>query len=272
MPRLDGRGSLNGERVDLPSPSLLSTGRPQRARDVRRGAPLRRLSLAMGRLDDMDVLREVRRGPIPARVARRDKLLALREEALALVEARDLARPRAVWRIVQLDGEPGQAGLLRLDGREIEAPWLMPASGRLTAVACAVATIGAGVDEQVSTLFAERRASLAMALDGVGNELLFALSRRVQDRLLADARRRGLTVAGELRAGDPGLGLHAQRTVLELAGAAEIGVSVTRTMMMSPNKSTSIVQGVGLELPAQTWSRCDSCRSRERCTLAREPA
>ena len=55
------------------------------------------------------------------------------------------------------------------------------------------------------------------------------------------------------------------RTVDEL-------ITLTRTMMMTPAKSTSIVQGVGQSLPVQAWSRCDSCRSRARCTLARATA
>ena len=72
-------------------------------------------------------------------------------------------------------------------------------------------------------------------------------------------------LTGELRAGDPGLALKAQQVVLYLAGAEQIGVRLTSTLMMNPTKSTSIVQGVGLDLPPQAWSRCDSCRSRERC-------
>lgn len=228
--------------------------------------------LSQGLLDSVDVVREVRLGRIPPQVARREKLVALREEALAMVEQVGLVQPRGSWRIVPLEGAPGQTGRLCLEGREIEAPWLVPASGQLTAVVCAVATLGPGIDEHVSALFAERRASLAVALDSVGNELLFALSRKLQDRLWADARKQGLSVAGELRAGDPGLQLQAQRTVLALAGADRIGLTLTHTMMMNPTKSTSIVQGVGFELPPQQWSRCDTCRSRERCNLAKETA
>ncbi len=54
--------------------------------------------------------------------------------------------------------------------------------------------------------------------------------------------------------------------------AADIGVALTSTLMMNPAKSTSIVQGVGLALPAQSWSRCDHCRSRERCNLVKNAA
>ena len=78
-------------------------------------------------------------------------------------------------------------------------------------------------------------------------------------------------MAGELRAGDPGLQLQAQHTVLQLAGAADIGVALTRTLMMNPTKSTSIVQGVGLALPVQT-GRAVITRSRERCNLVKNAA
>lgn len=221
---------------------------------------------------DVDVLREVASGAVPPVMARRDRLAALREEALALVREQQLLDTRASWRIVSLDAEPGEAGGLTLDGRRIEAPWLLPATGRLTGVLCGVATIGDRLEVQVRALFAQRRAALAVALDGVGNELLFALSRRMQDRMLADARKRGLCVSGELHAGDPGLQLQAQHVVLDLAGAQDIGVSLSPTLMMHPAKSTSIVQGVGVDLPAQRWSRCDSCRSRPRCMLAQHAA
>lgn len=222
----------------------------------------------MGRLANIDLVRDVRAGRPPRAAAQRPRVAALRDAALALAEAEALAQPRAAWRIAALDGAPGATGTLCVDGRPLDAPWLVPASGRLTAVACAVCTIGAALETRVGALFAERRVALAVALDSVGNELLFALSRRTQDGMLADARRRGLTVAGELRAGDSGLALHAQRAVLEIAGAPDIGVGLTPTMMMRPTKSTSIVQGVGIALPAQNWSRCDDCRSRARCSLA----
>jgi hypothetical protein len=117
----------------------------------------------------------------------------------------------------------------------------------------------------VSKLFEQRRASLAMALDELGNELLFDISRRAQDRIQAEAARSGLSMSGELRAGDPGLALVAQGAVLRLADAASIDINLSEGFLMHPLKSTSMVMGVGLDLPASSWSRCDSCRSRDKC-------
>ncbi|ODU11246.1 MAG: hypothetical protein ABS84_00400 [Rubrivivax sp. SCN 71-131] len=226
----------------------------------------------MGLLSDIDLVRELRRSPPPRAAALRPRLAALRDEALALVQSEALATPRAIWRFAALDAAPDVEGTLRIEGRRLDAPRLVPVSGRLTAVACAVCTLGPALERRVALLFAERRASLAVALDGVGNELLFALSRRTQDRMLAQARRQRLSVAGELRAGDPGLALQAQRTVLDLAGAWAIGVELTSALMMHPVKSTSVLQGVGVDLPRQAWSRCDECRSRARCALVAEAA
>lgn len=223
-------------------------------------------------LQRADVLKDVAAGPVPAAIARRERLVELRRQALALVRDEGLLAARASWRIAALRSEPGATGWLELDGGRLQAPRLVPASGQLTGVACAAATLGDAIERRIASFFAERRASLAVALDAVANELLFALSRRVQDRILAAARKRGLCVAGELRAGDPGLALDAQRTVLALAGAERLGVRLSSALMMSPTKATSFVQGVGLDLPHEAWSRCDACRFRERCALVTDPA
>ena len=159
------------------------------------------------------------------------------------------------------------AELLCAGGETLFAPWLLPASGQLTAIACAVCTLGPLLEKRVSELFAERRASLALALDGLGNELLFAISRRAQDRMQADVARRGLSMAGELRAGDPGLALDAQGAVLRLAQAETIGVELKPGHLMQPMKSTSMVLGVGIDLPAVHWSRCDTCPTRDKCAV-----
>jgi hypothetical protein len=92
----------------------------------------------------------------------------------------------------------------------------------------------------------------------------------LQDRMLADARQQGLSMAGELRSGDPGLALETQRTVVRLADAQAIGIRLSAASMMYPVKSTSMVQGVGLALPAARWSRCDTCPNKARCKVAQD--
>ena len=191
----------------------------------------------------------------------------MRREAIALVERDRLVVAAYSYRIVPLESAAG--GVLVAGGERLEAPRLVPPSGELTALACGAATLGAALERRASALFAERSVSLALALDALGNELLFALTRRVQDRMLAEAKREGLTMAGELRAGDPGLALDAQAALLRLAQAERIGIVLSRGSMMQPLKSVSMLLGVGVALPKARWSRCDACPSRERCAVAR---
>lgn len=217
-----------------------------------------------------DVLREVARAQMrggrssPARER-------LRSQALALAADEALVDAAFAWQIVPIDGEPSDT--LQAGGESLHAPKLLPPSGALTALGCAVCTLGNRLEHRVRALFTERRASLAVALDELGNELLFAVARRAQDRLQAEVDRRGWSMAGELRPGDPGLALEAQPAVLRLAGADAIGVGTTPQLLMQPAKSTSMLLGIGVDLPPARWSRCDECPRRKGCrAAARAPA
>ena len=190
----------------------------------------------------------------------------LRETACNLIAQEKLLAPAFSFRVVDLDMPAAE--ILGVGGERFYAPRLLPASGTLTALACGVATIGPRLEQRVGLLFMERRISLALALDELGNELLFAAVRGLQDRILVGTRKRGLAVAGELRPGDPGLALAAQGTVLRLAQAETIGVTMTLGKVLHPLKSSSFVLGVGVDLPPAGWSRCDDCRSRPTCKLA----
>ena len=110
--------------------------------------------------------------------------------------------------------------------------------------------------------------SLALALDKLGNELLFALSRRVQDRIVIAARKARFDGwPANCAPGDPGLPLRsAERRACVSPAPAPIGVSVTPGQVLHPLKSMSMVLGIGIDLPPARWSRCDDCPSAPQCT------
>ncbi len=194
----------------------------------------------------------------------------MRKQAVALATAENLVDAAWSYRLVPLSQPVAET--LHLEGETLHAPWLIPASGQLTGLACGVCTVGPALEARVSTLFAEKRASLALALDELGNELLFASSRLLQDRMLIEARRERLSLCGELHPGDPGLGLDAHAAILRLAQAQTIGITLRYGHTLFPLKSSSVVMGVGIDLPKATWSRCDHCPSRSRCKLAQREA
>jgi len=193
-----------------------------------------------------------------------------RYEAYELAIRDELVAPALRFTIVDL--EQPAAATLHAGGMHLHAPRLLPEAGELTALACGVATIGARLERRVTALCAARAVSLALALDELGNRCLYLLSRRLQDRMLAAAHKRGLVLSGELRPGDPGLDLEAQATVLGLANGAAIGVTLTDGLLLRPLKSVSMVLGAGLDLPPAVWSRCDDCRSRPTCKYVARPA
>ncbi len=102
-----------------------------------------------------------------------------RSQALELIDQEGLLNATWRWSIVPLDAAPAET--LRAGGEAFHAPWLLPKTGELTALALAVCTIGPALETRVRGLFTGRRPSLALALDALGNDVLFAVSRRAQD-------------------------------------------------------------------------------------------
>lgn len=191
----------------------------------------------------------------------------IRQKALAILRQEDLLEPAYCYRIVPLERIEGANFFV--EGEILHAPSLFPESGELTALAFGVITLGDRLEARISDLFRQRKASLAVALDDMANELMMGLSRRVEDRLMADVLRQRLTMAGELHAGDPGLDLAAQASVARLARGESIGVRLHNGHLLTPIKSGSVVFGVGRNLPVANWSRCDRCPSKAKCKFAR---
>jgi hypothetical protein len=192
----------------------------------------------------------------------------LRERAIDLIHAEKLLEASYSYNIVPLD-RPAEGACLRVGGETLEAPRLLPESGELTALGCGVYTLGPRLEARISELFHQRQAALAVVLDDIALELLFAMGRRIQDRMLSECYRKRLSMGAELHAGDPGLELDAQAAVLRMAEAEKIGVGLHRGQLITPLKSGSVVFAVGRDLPEVAWSRCDTCPSKGRCNFGR---
>ena len=90
-----------------------------------------------------------------------------RAEAIAIARAQGLGRAHMTYAIVALDAPA--ADILRAGGEAFHAPRMLPETGELTALAFGVCTIGPALVEKVRALFAERKMSLALALDTLGS-------------------------------------------------------------------------------------------------------
>jgi hypothetical protein len=217
----------------------------------------------------VDLKRELANGPLEGLSPASARL---REQAEAMIRDERLLEASYSYNIVPLE-QTAEGPRLRAGGETIEAQRLLPESGELTALGCGVYTLGERFESRVSELFKQRRAALAVVLDEIGIELLFAMGRRVQDRMLSECYRKRLSMGAELHAGDPGLELDAQAVVLRLAEAETIGVGLHKGQLITPLKSGSVVFAVGRDLPEVAWSRCDTCPSKDKCNFGRrQPA
>jgi hypothetical protein len=191
--------------------------------------------------------------------------LKARQESLSLIVSESLVAPKCSFRNIasrELRGTPAE--LLLGDGA-LQTPGV-EAVGGLTGVTAVACTLGPALEQRVSALCAERKLSLALALDELGNELLIYTVRLAARKVRDEARRLGLSTGDMLTPGGRGLPLDQQAEVVGLAGGEQIGITVTQKGMLLPVKSRSTLVSVGKDLTEKPWRRrCDTCSSREQC-------
>jgi hypothetical protein len=187
-----------------------------------------------------------------------------RGEAVAMIEKEMLAAPAFTYRTLPVREVHGE--LLDFGDALLRAPGLEPFSSQLTAVTAVVCTLGPALEARISALCAGRKLSLALALDEVGNELLFYTVRHVTLLIRGETRRRGLSAGATFSPGCRDLPLDQQAGVIAMAGGERLGITVTEKGMLFPVKSRSLVVGIGMGLSAPPLHRrCDTCSSRDTC-------
>lgn len=210
-----------------------------------------------------DLLRELElnppRGLSPVRSRQRNK-------AITLIGEESLLDAAHSFNTFQLQGIEGD-GRLSVCGESLPALAQVLTQGELSALGCGVCTLGPRLEARVRELIAERRTALALALDYAGNELLYALGRRLHELILASTQSLGFSgQEWEFMGEDFGLDLPAQAAILRLAGAAEIGVNLHHSNLLLPLKSTLVIFVVGRNLLKFHRPHCKRCTLHERCT------
>jgi hypothetical protein len=178
-----------------------------------------------------------------------------------LVEARSLLEARGAW----LPFAAERCGALGL--RTLEAEGL----------ALGLVTIGPALEERVAALQGEGRLTEALLLDACGSAAAEEAADLLSASLLGAL---GHAPEGGAAAGSPGCrvspgygdwDLEHQPALLELLGAAALGVSLSPGLMMTPRKSISFAMWLGArERPAEGLAGCRACGLR-RCRYLSHP-
>lgn len=194
------------------------------------------------------------------------RLSALLSGVLKEIERDRLIAPALCYEVVAV--AKTSAGTITLDGGErLHAPLLAHRMARASHLLFGVATIGGAMAKTVRQCFTGGKNVKAILLEELANAALFETANRLQS--LADERASdmGSSSSGPMSPGDvDGFGLDQQATVVTLAGAEKIGVTLTGSGQMNPVHSLSVVIGLGKSM--RKWTKmddCKTCRSRETC-------
>ena len=140
----------------------------------------------------------------------------------------------------------------------LSGPLIAQHLARSQMVIVMVCTIGTTLDDTVSSLF-KVDPVVAVALDGVGSAAVELLAIQACNYFEAEAKEQGLKTSMPLTPGMVGWPVEeGQPQIFTLVDSDLIQVSLTESCMMVPNKSLSMVLGLGRELSA-TGSSCDYC-------------
>jgi hypothetical protein len=125
-------------------------------------------------------------------------------------------------------------------------------------------TIGRELDETVSSLFRSDPLG-AIALDGMGSAAVENLGIQACNYFEAQANTDGFNTSMPLNPGMVGWPVEeGQLQIFTLLDSEKIHVSLTESCMMVPNKSLSMVLGIGKELSSM-GSSCDYCSLKGVC-------
>lgn len=204
------------------------------------------------------VLRRLESGP---RERLRPEFMTLVKELLAFVEECHLLKPAMAYRLLPFEDVFPDASRLK----EIKklrgslASLVLPAARELALV---VATIGLALEEKVSE-YASRKAILkALILDGIGSAALDTLTLEALHIISGNIAPRDFKASSPLSPGMPGIPLSDQRHLFDLVPVEEIGVRLNASQLMIPQKSVSMIIGLGPDMP--TWTLAEVCA---RCSL-----
>ena len=186
----------------------------------------------------------------------RPEMKSITEELLDEVRKLHLLKPSFAYEIYSITSfdhdELFLEGNLTLHGRLL--PAFLPDARE---VSIAVCTIGPALEEKVTEYSSGKEALRSLLLDGIGSAAVDSLSQEVFRFMLREASSHGYQVSCPLSPGMPGFPLKEQRQLMKMVPAQDIGLSLTKSGIMVPRKSESMVFGIGPNM--KNWTQAERC-------------
>jgi hypothetical protein len=130
-------------------------------------------------------------------------------------------------------------------------------------LAFGLSTIGNHLEEKVAELFAKNEYPKAIALDAVGTVASKFLSNYIQSLTCQEAKEQKFQTTKYFSPGSGDWNINQQKIIFQIIPADEIGVKLTESYMMVPQKSLSWVIGVGknITISSKDNNSCHICQA-----------
>ncbi len=221
----------------------------------------------MQTIDDWELTLDIDRvlrgqGAEPEIIRKRSpNLVDLAERAIA--EGSPLLTPKLIYRRTAVESVIHER-LLLLGGGQLRGRLLAQHLSPAEEIVLVVCTIGAEIDSWIAEAF-KADPLFGLSLDGLGNAAVEDLANQACRHFERVARDERMEVSIPLSPGMEGWPVDdGQDQIFGLVPAQKIGVRLNQARMMSPNKSLSMVIGMGEHL-AGGGRQCDFCMLKETC-------
>jgi hypothetical protein len=193
--------------------------------------------------------------------ARNPRLIQAAERALD--EGMSLIVPQLAFRQLPIHRVRNETVRLK-GGGEFRGPAVADFLATSESVVVAVTTLGEKLEKRIAEI-TQRDFLLGMHLDGFGTAALEVLTDAAQRHFAGLAADKGFRATIPLHPGMRGWELqHGQEQIFRLLDAFAIGVILEPSFLMRPQKSMSMVVGLGRNVETSGRS-CDLCTSAETC-------
>jgi hypothetical protein len=193
--------------------------------------------------------------------ARRPRLVEVAEKAR--LDSIALLNPRVFYRELAIEGVRHERLLLE-GGRKIDSKLLMQQLAGASRLIVLLATIGEELEKRVTQIW-DADMVYALALDGAGSASVEALANAACLYFDQQAAEAGLRASVPFSPGMLDWSVSdGQPQIFELLGEEELLVNLTSSYIMVPQKSLTMVKGIGSNLDS-SGRTCDFCTMRGTC-------
>jgi len=126
-----------------------------------------------------------------------------------------------------------------------------------------VVTIGNSLEDKISEFFTHKKYFRALALDAVGTVAIRYLSHHVRSIICQEAKEQHLQTTKHFAPGTTEWDISQQKNIFEIIPADKIGVRLTNSYMMIPEKSLSWAIGIGKNIikSSKDDGSCQICQA-----------